>query len=86
MAYVITDACVGTTTGACRDEAGGFPCVEACPIDGIWARPGEPQLYTAADECIDCADCYVACPVEAVYVDYDVAPAWHAFNAVHEAH
>ena len=86
MAYVITDACTGTITGACRDADGGYPCVEACPIDGIYARPGDPQLYTAADECIDCGDCYVACPVGAVFMDSDVDPRWHALNAAREAH
>ena len=86
MAYVITDACVGTSTGSCRDADGGYPCVESCPIDGIYALPGDPQLYTAADECIDCADCYVACPTGAVYVDYDIDPAWHVLNAANQAH
>ena len=86
MGYVITDACVGTTTGACRDANGGFPCVESCPIDGIYARPGDPQLYAAADECIECADCYVACPVEAIVMDVDAEPGWYALNVAGQAH
>ena len=77
MSYVITNGCIGTAEESCRED-GAYPCVEACPVDGIYGRPEDPQLYANADECIDCGDCYVACPVGAVMLDYDIreeAPA-----------
>jgi NAD-dependent dihydropyrimidine dehydrogenase PreA subunit len=80
MAYVITESCIGTSLQSCRDADGGFPCVEACPVDGIYGRPGDPQLYTNGDECIDCADCYVECPVAAIFVDCDVPAEVRALN------
>jgi Fe-S-cluster-containing hydrogenase component 2 len=80
MAYVITESCIGTSPRSCRDAEGGVPCVEVCPVDGIYGRPGDPQLYINADECIDCADCYVECPVGAISVDYDVPAEVRALN------
>jgi ferredoxin len=71
MSYVVTAACIGTASGACRED-GAYPCVEACPVDGIFGLPGDPQLYADADECIDCGACYVACPVGAIMLDYDI--------------
>jgi ferredoxin len=80
MAYVITSSCIGTSARSCRDSDGGFPCVEACPVDGIYGRPGDPQLYINTEECIDCADCFVECPVAAVFVDSDVPEPVRAIN------
>ena len=80
MAYVITESCIAAGARTCRDSRGGFPCVEACPADGIYARPGDPQLYIDADECLDCADCFVECPVAAIQMDCDVPAEVRAFN------
>jgi NAD-dependent dihydropyrimidine dehydrogenase PreA subunit len=70
MAYVITDACIGT-----KDAS----CVETCPVDCIHPTPDEPgydeaeQLFIDPDECIDCDACVEACPVDAVYSE-DLVP------------
>lgn len=69
MAYVITEACIGT-----KDTA----CVDVCPVDCI--HPGSSsdqyeeveQLYIDPDECIDCGACEPECPVEAIYPEDDV--------------
>lgn len=77
MAYVITEFCIGTSAHSCRDAEGGFPCVEACPVDGIYGRPWDPQLYINADECIDC---FVECPAAAISVECDVPADVRALN------
>jgi ferredoxin len=66
MAYVITNACVGT-----KDTA----CVEVCPVDCIHPTPDEEgyaeaaQLFIDPEECIDCDACVEACPVNAIYAE-----------------
>jgi NAD-dependent dihydropyrimidine dehydrogenase PreA subunit len=61
MAYVITEACVGT-----KDAS----CVAVCPVDCIYE--GTDQYYINPDECIDCGACEPECPVEAIYPDDSV--------------
>lgn len=69
MAYIITDACVGT-----KDKS----CVEACPVDciheGIHEENGSQydMLFIDPEECIHCGLCEPVCPVTAVYADTDV--------------
>jgi Fe-S-cluster-containing hydrogenase component 2 len=84
MAYVIEDTCTGRDSGSCRED-GSFPCVEACPVDGIHGFTDDTQLYVNTDECIDCGACYPACPVDAVAVDYDVPEAVRLGNMAHFA-
>ena len=66
MPYVITRLC--TNDGA---------CVEVCPVVCIHTRPGAPQFYIDPDVCIDCEQCEIVCPVDAIFKDVDV-PAEHA--------
>lgn len=66
MPYVITRLC--TNDGA---------CVEVCPVACIHSRPGAPQFYIDPDVCIDCEQCEIVCPVDAIFKDVDV-PAEHA--------
>ncbi|GAB4158348.1 MAG: ferredoxin family protein [Roseiflexaceae bacterium] len=61
MAYVITEACVGT-----KDAS----CVAVCPVDCIYE--GTDQYYINPDECIDCGACEPECPVEAIFPDDSV--------------
>ena len=56
MAYVITEACIGTKNTA---------CVSACPVDCIYDE-GEHYIINP-EECIDCSMCMPECPVEAIY-------------------
>jgi ferredoxin--NADP+ reductase len=64
--YVITRLC--TNDGA---------CVEVCPVACIHTRPGAPQFYIDPDVCIDCEQCEIVCPVDAIFKDVDV-PTEHA--------
>ena len=68
MAYVITEACIGT-----KDRS----CVDVCPVDCIHPTSSEDDsaddmLYIDPNECIDCGACEPACPVSAIYAEDDV--------------
>jgi ferredoxin--NADP+ reductase len=65
LPYVITSLC--TNDGA---------CVEVCPVACIHTKPGAPQFYIDPDVCIDCEQCEIVCPVDAIFKDVDI-PAEH---------
>jgi NAD-dependent dihydropyrimidine dehydrogenase PreA subunit len=74
MTYVITDPCIGT-----KDRS----CVDVCPVDCIHDDGDEDlMLYINPDECIDCGACEPACPVTAIFVDYDVPEQYAGFGEV----
>ena len=70
MAYVITEACIGT-----KDAS----CVSVCPVDCIYE--GEDQFYINPDECIDCGACEPECPAEAIFAEDSVPSQWNAYIA-----
>ena len=51
--------------------------MEVCPVACIHTGPGAPQFYIDPDVCIDCEQCEIVCPVDAIFKDVDV-PAEHA--------
>jgi ferredoxin len=63
MPYVITSLC--TNDGA---------CVEVCPVACIHTKPGAPQFYIDPEVCIDCEQCEIVCPVDAIFKDVDIPP------------
>jgi ferredoxin len=63
MPYVITPLC--TNDGA---------CVEVCPVACIHTTPGAPQFYIDPEVCIDCEQCEIVCPVDAIFKDIDIPP------------
>jgi ferredoxin--NADP+ reductase len=63
--YIITSLC--TNDGA---------CVEVCPVACIHTKPGAPQFYIDPEVCIDCEQCEIVCPVDAIFKDIDM-PAEH---------
>ena len=74
MAYVITDACIGT-----KDRS----CVDVCPVDCIHDEGDADQmLYIDPDECIDCGACEPACPVSAIFSEDDVPDNLKAYIAI----
>lgn len=65
MPYVITNLC--TNDGS---------CVEVCPVACIHTMPGAAQFYIDPEVCIDCEQCEIVCPVDAIFKDVDI-PAEH---------
>src|SRR5215467_2602929 len=65
MPYVITTLC--TNDGS---------CVEVCPVSCIHTTPGAAQFYIDPEVCIDCEQCEIVCPVDAIFKDVDI-PAEH---------
>lgn len=70
MAYIITEACIGT-----KDAS----CVNVCPVDCIYE--GEDQFYINPDECIDCGACEPECPVTAIFSEDAVPSEWRSYVA-----
>jgi ferredoxin len=73
VVYVIAEPCIDV-----KDKA----CVEECPVDCIYE--GERMLYIQPDECIDCAACEPACPVEAIFYEDDVPDEWKQFTPINK--
>jgi len=69
MTYVIAEPCVDIKDKACIDE---------CPVDCIYE--GERMLYINPDECVDCAACEPACPVEAIFFDENVPDEYTGYT------
>ena len=71
MTYVITEPCIDV-----KDAS----CVDVCPVDCIHPLPDDDRfesvemLYIDPIDCIDCGACEPACPVEAIYPDFDLPP------------
>ena len=47
-------------------------CVEVCPVDCIHTGDDEPMFFINPDDCIDCAYCESACPVNAIFDEFTV--------------
>jgi uncharacterized protein GlcG (DUF336 family)/NAD-dependent dihydropyrimidine dehydrogenase PreA subunit len=58
MPYVITDLC--TKDGS---------CVEVCPVACIHTTPDAAQFYIDPLICIECEQCEIVCPVDAIFLD-----------------
>jgi ferredoxin len=73
MTYVIAEPCVGEKNGA---------CVDVCPAGCIHTTPEAPQNYIDPDVCIECEQCVLVCPVNAVFLDNELPAEWQGFVAV----
>jgi uncharacterized protein GlcG (DUF336 family)/NAD-dependent dihydropyrimidine dehydrogenase PreA subunit len=65
VTYIITQLC--TNDGA---------CVDVCPVACIHTTPDAPQHYIDPEVCIECEQCEIVCPVDAIFVDSKL-PAEH---------
>jgi len=77
MTAVVTDNCE-----ACRFTE----CVKVCPVSCF--HGDETMLFIDGDVCIDCCACIPACPVQAIYMDYDLPSEkseWLAANRTRAA-
>jgi ferredoxin len=68
--YVITEACVGV-----KDAT----CVDVCPVACIHTTPEAPQYYIDPEICIACEQCFIVCPVNAIYLETDLPEQFHHY-------
>jgi ferredoxin len=73
MTYVIAEPCIGEKNGA---------CVDVCPAGCIHTTPDAPQNYIDPDVCIECEQCVLVCPVNAVFLDAEIPAEWQRYVAV----
>lgn len=69
MTHVICEPCIGEKDGACRT---------VCADNAIHPSPStsEPQLYIDPARCSNCGLCESACPVQAIWYDYELPDEW----------
>ena len=68
MTYVVTERCI-----KCKYA----DCIESCPVDCFHEGPN--MLVINPEECIDCNLCVAACPVDAIYPDFDLPESQQEF-------
>jgi NAD-dependent dihydropyrimidine dehydrogenase PreA subunit len=73
MAFVIGAACVDV-----KDKS----CIEVCPVNCIYGDPDDRMCFIHPTECIDCAVCESACPVQAIFPDTRLPAEAAPFQAV----
>jgi ferredoxin len=73
VTYVIAEPCIGEKNGA---------CVDVCPAGCIHTTPDAPQNYIDPDVCIECEQCVLVCPVNAVFLDLEVPAEWERYVQV----
>lgn len=76
MAFVISAACIDV-----KDKS----CIEVCPVDCIHTSAEDRMCFIHPGNCIDCAVCESACPVQAIHPDREVprdAAPFVAINAL----
>jgi uncharacterized protein GlcG (DUF336 family)/NAD-dependent dihydropyrimidine dehydrogenase PreA subunit len=76
VTYVIAEPCIGEKNGA---------CVDVCPAACIHTTPDAPQNYIDPAVCIECEQCVLVCPVDAVFLDKDLPEEWRRFETVNAA-
>jgi ferredoxin len=70
VTYVIAEPCIGTKEGA---------CVDVCPAGCIHTTPDAPQNFIDPDVCIECEQCVLVCPVNAVFLDTEMPAEWQSY-------
>jgi len=76
VTYVIAEPCIGEKNGA---------CVDVCPAACIHTTPDAPQNYIDPAVCIECEQCVLVCPVDAVFLDKELPEEWRRFEGVNAA-
>ena len=61
MTYVVTESCI---------KCMYTDCVDVCPVNCF--HVGQEMLVIDPDECIDCGQCVVECPVSAIFEEGDL--------------
>jgi ferredoxin len=57
--------------------------VRVCPVACIHFDAGQDRkLYIDPQECIDCGACAPACPVKAIYAEFDLPARWATYQDI----
>ena len=57
--------------------------MSVCPVACIHFDAGKDRkLYIDPNECIDCGACEPACPVEAIYAEFDLPSQWALYEVI----
>ena len=56
-----------------------------CPAGCIHTTPEAPQNYIDPAVCIECEQCVLVCPVDAVFLDVELPSEWERFTDVNAA-
>jgi ferredoxin len=73
VTYVIAEPCLGTKNAS---------CVDVCPAACIHTTPEAPQNYIDPDVCIECEQCVLVCPVNAIFLDSELPEEWRRYAAI----
>ena len=65
-------------TSLCRDKV-DMSCVEVCPVDCIHTTEEAEQYFIEPETCIDCGYCVAACPVTAIYDEFNIPSEWRHY-------
>ena len=88
---MITGDSPNTFTGIAR-VFGGYligekngACVDVCPAGCIHTTPQARQNYIDPAVCIECEQCVLVCPVNAVFLDKELPEEWQNFIDINAA-
>jgi uncharacterized protein GlcG (DUF336 family)/NAD-dependent dihydropyrimidine dehydrogenase PreA subunit len=76
VTYVIAEPCIGEKNAS---------CVDVCPVACIHTTPDSAQYYIDPDVCIECEQCEIVCPVDAIYLDYKLPAEWRGYVEINAA-
>ena len=57
-------------------------CVDVCPVSCIHTTPGASQFYIDPDVCIDCEQCEIVCPVDAIFAEDQLPGEWLGYAQI----
>jgi ferredoxin len=70
VTYVIAEPCAGVKNAT---------CVEVCPVQCIHSTPDAQQYFVDPEMCIECEQCALVCPVNAIFVHTELPVKWLDF-------
>lgn len=74
LPYVVAQPCLDVLDRSCIDE---------CPVDCIYEGPR--MVFIHPLECVDCAACLLACPVDAIFPAEELPPRWQHYEKLNAA-
>jgi len=72
VSYVIAEPCEGV-----KDAT----CVQVCPVECIESNEESQQYFINPEVCIECEQCVLVCPVNAIHLEKDLLEEWQHYTA-----